>query len=79
TITDFTPQVDQISLAGLLDSIGYTGTNPFNDGYARLTMIAGQLTLQIDADGNGAGAFRTLATLKSVSVSSIDVARDFVW
>jgi hypothetical protein len=79
TITDFTPQVDQISLAGLLDSIGYTGANPFNDGYARLTMIAGQLTLQIDADGNGAGAFRTLATLKSVSVSSIDVARDFVW
>jgi uncharacterized protein len=78
-ITDFTPQEDQISLTALLDSIGYAGANPFNDGYARLIMIAGQVTLQIDADGNGAGAFRTLATLQSVGLGSIDVSRDFVW
>lgn len=79
TITDFTPQVDQISLVSLLDSIGYAGTNPFNDGYARLMMIAGQLVLQIDANGNGPGAYKTLAILKSVSLDDIDLARDFVW
>jgi hypothetical protein len=79
TITDFTPQEDQISLTALLDSIGYNGANPFNDGYARLTVIAGQVTLQIDADGYGAGVYKTLAILNGVQLNTLDVARDFVW
>lgn len=79
TITDFTPQLDQVSLAGLLDSIGYIGANPFNEGYARLTTVGGDLHLQIDADGNGAGVYKTLAILKGVQLNTLDIARDFVW
>ncbi|MDO8962283.1 MAG: ExeM/NucH family extracellular endonuclease [Methylophilus sp.] len=79
SITDFTPQLDQVSLAGLLDSISYTGANPFNEGYARLTTVGGDLHLQIDADGNGAGVYKTLAILKGVQLNTLDIARDFVW
>lgn len=79
TITDFTPQLDQISLAGLLDNIGYAGTNPFNDGYARLAVVGGQLQLQIDSDGSGAGIFKTLAILQGVQSQAINVSRDFIW
>lgn len=79
TITDFTPQIDHISLAGLLDSIGYAGTNPFNDGYARLAVVGGQLHLQIDSDGAGAGSYKTLAILQGVQSQAVNVSRDFVW
>lgn len=79
TITDFIPQIDQINLAGLLDSIGYAGANPFNDGYARLAMVGGRLHLQIDSDGAGAGVFKTLAILQGVQLSAVNVSRDFVW
>lgn len=79
TINDFTPQIDQIDLAGLLDSMGYTGTNPFNEGYARLAVVGGQLHLQIDSDGVGPGIFKTLAILRGVQSQAINVSRDFVW
>ncbi len=80
TINDFTPAVDRIQLNALLQSIGYAGSNPFLDGYARLTVIGGNLTLQIDTDGAaGAAPFRTLAILKSVSLDNVDVVRDFIW
>lgn len=79
TITDFTPQIDQIDLATLLDSMGYAGTNPFNEGYARLAVVGGQLHLQIDSDGVGPGIFKTLAILRGVQSQAINVSRDFVW
>jgi predicted extracellular nuclease len=79
TITDFTPATDRIELTTLLQSLGYAGSNPFADGYARLALVAGQVTLQIDADGAGSATYRTLAILKSVSLANLDVTRDFVW
>lgn len=79
TINDFTPATDRIEITTLLQSLGYAGSNPFADGYARLAVVAGQVTLQIDADGAGAAPYRTLAILKSVSLSNLDVSRDFVW
>lgn len=79
TINDFTPATDRIEINTLLQSLGYAGSNPFADGYARLAVVAGQVTLQIDADGAGAAPYRTLAILKSVSLSNLDVSRDFVW
>ncbi len=79
TINDFTPAIDRIQLTTLLQSIGYTGSNPFADGYVRLAVVAGQVTLQIDADGTGSAPYRTLAILKSVSLGNVDVSRDFVW
>ena len=79
TIIDFTPQIDQIDLATLLDSMGYAGTNPFNEGYARFAVVGGQLHLQIDSDGVGPGIFKTLAILRGVQSQAINVSRDFVW
>jgi uncharacterized protein len=80
TINDFTPATDRIQLTALLQSLGYAGSNPFTDGYARLVIIAGNVTLQIDADGlAGTSPFRTLAIMKAVNIANIDVVRDFVW
>jgi uncharacterized protein len=80
TINDFTPSVDRIQLTNLLQSIGYRGSNPFADGFARLVIISGNVTLQIDVDGStGVAPYRTLAVLKAVNLSSIDLARDFIW
>lgn len=80
TINDFTPATDRIQLTALLQSLGYAGINPFTDGYARIVIIAGNVTLQIDADGlAGTSTFRTLALLKAVNIANIDVVRDFVW
>jgi Ca2+-binding RTX toxin-like protein len=80
TINDFTPATDRIQLTALLQSLGYAGSNPFTDGYARLVIIAGNVTLQIDADGlAGTSPFRTLALLKAVNIANIDFVRDFVW
>jgi hypothetical protein len=80
TINDFTPAIDRIQLTALLQGLGYAGSNPFTDGYARLILVAGNVTLQIDADGlNGASPFRTLAILKSVNLANVDVVRDFIW
>lgn len=79
TINDFTPAIDRIQLTTLLQSLGYAGSNPFADGYARLIVVADNVTLQIDADGAGAAPYRNLAILKSVSLVNLDVTRDFVW
>ena len=79
TINDFTPQIDRISIAELLNSIGYSGSNPFNEGYARYILIGGQLNLQIDVDGTGPALFKTLVVLKSVDLNAVNATRDVVW
>jgi uncharacterized protein len=79
TINDFMPATDRIQLTVLLQSLGYAGSNPFADGFVRLMVVAGQVNLQVDADGPGAAPYRTLAILKSVNLSSINVERDFIW
>ena len=80
TIIDFTPATDRIQLTALLQSLGYAGSNPFADGYARLVINSGNVTLQIDADGPAVTSpFRTLAILKAVNIGNIQVVRDFVW
>lgn len=79
TINDFTPAVDRIQITNLLKTLGYAGTNPFADGYARVVVIGGAANLQIDSDGAGIAPYRTLAILKAVNIANIDVARDFVW
>jgi hypothetical protein len=42
-------------------------------------VVAGNVTLQIDADAAGIAPYRTLAILKSIALANIDVARDFIW
>jgi len=79
TVNDFAPATDRIDLTTLLQGLGLTGGNPFAEGFARVILNAGNVTLQIDADGSGSAPFRTLAILKSVNLSSIIVERDFIW
>ena len=79
TINDFVPATDRIDLRVLLQDLGFSGSNPFTEGFARVILNAGNLTLQIDTDGSGSAPFRTLAILKSVNLGSINVERDFIW
>ena len=79
TVNDFTPAVDKININTLLASIGYAGSNPFADGYARLVNVTGGVSVQIDIDGNGAGVYRPIALLKNLNVLTLNLNRDFVW
>ncbi len=72
-ITDFTPGVDKLDLAGIFQSVGYTGANPVADGY---------LSFAADGAGNTSVLFHTpgqswptlITTLNGVSPSSITAA-----
>lgn len=77
TIVDFTPYADRIQLGGLLNSLGYFGSNAVADGYVRVVDVTGGISLQIDADGAfGPAAFRPLATLKGLTAAQFAPARD---
>ncbi len=79
TITDFSPGHDRIDLHTLLVNIGYSGSNPFLDGYISLSNASGKLLVQLDTDGSGAAKARPLLILNAVSDADIDIARDFTW
>jgi len=70
-ITDFTPGEDQLDITELLQSIGYSGSQPFADGVARWVSVAGGTQLQISA--------RPLVTLRGVTAASLDATRDVRW
>jgi uncharacterized protein len=71
TITDFTPSEDQLDIRELLQSIGYQGAQPFNDGVARWVSVAGGTQLQISA--------KPLVTLKGVTPANLNAQRDVRW
>lgn len=78
TITDFAPGLDRVDLRSLLASIGYTGSNPFNDGWVRVVNGNSGASVQIDADGPGdASGFTPLLTLRALTASQINPTRDF--
>lgn len=80
TITDFAPGQDRVDLRSLLASIGYTGTNPFSDGWARIANGNSGASVQIDADGPGTSfGFTPLVTLRALTAGQIDVTRDFLY
>jgi uncharacterized protein len=80
TITDFTPGEDQLDIVELLQSIGYTGSQPFADGVARWVSVAGGVQLQIDTDGTaGAATAKPLVTLKGLAMNQLDAHRDVRW
>ena len=77
TTTDFTPGQDRIDLRSLLAGIGYTSSDPFNDGWIRIVNSNSGASLQIDADGpSGAASFTPLLTLRGVALSQINTSRD---
>ncbi len=80
TITDFTPGEDQLDIVELLQSIGYTGSQPFADGVARWVSVTGGVQLQIDTDGTaGAATAKPLVTLKGLAMNQLDAHRDVRW
>lgn len=80
TITDFTPGEDQLDIIELLRSIGYNGSQPFADGFARWVNVAGGVQLQIDTDGTGGPATaKALVTLKGLVMNQLDAQRDVRW
>lgn len=77
TITDFVPGEDQLDISGVLRSVGYTGNQPFVDGYARWVRVAGGVQLQIDSDGlQGPATAKPLVVLQGVTLSQLDAQRD---
>jgi predicted extracellular nuclease len=78
TITDFIPAQDRLDLRSLLASIGYTGSNPFADGWLRAIAGNSGVSVQVDGDGpSGAAGFTPLLTLRGLTPSQIDLSRDF--
>lgn len=80
TITDFTPGEDQLDIGALLQSVGYTGGQPFADGVARWVSVTGGTQLQIDTDGTGGTATaKPLVTLQGLAMNKLDAQRDVRW
>ena len=75
TITDFVPGKDFLDLRTLLQSIGYTGTDPVADGYIRFIPSANGTGMQVGAN---ASTFRVFLTLTGVSPGSIVASRDLI-
>jgi Ca2+-binding RTX toxin-like protein len=72
-ITDFNPaEGDRIDVSGLLQTSGYGGSDPFADGYLKLTTDSGgNAQLWSDMNQPGNDGWWLVATLDGVSTSSL--------
>lgn len=72
TITNFDGAHDEIDVSGLLAKSGYTGSDPFADGYLQLTSDTnGNAQLWSDVHQSGNDGWWLVATLDGVSTSSL--------
>ena len=75
-ILDFDPTQDTIDITGVLDSIGYTGDDPFADNVLRLQPLSfggeHHVRLDVDADANYGNGFEQLVFLWDTDLDSID-------
>jgi predicted extracellular nuclease len=78
TVTDFVPGKDRLDLRALLAGLGWTGSDPVADGVVRFAALRDGTSVQIDTDGNGPGAPRSLVTLLGVSPASLSSPRDLI-
>ena len=79
SITDFVPGTDRIDLSLLFVSLGVNPDTALAEGVVRWLASPAGAVLQIDADGSvGAGAPRSLLTLRGVNPSAIVASRDLV-
>lgn len=77
TITDFNTNQDTLVLTDLLDSLGYSGSNPISDGYLQFVSSGANTQVQIDPDGTlTTQGFNLLVTLNNVSSSSLMLGND---
>ena len=70
TVTDFVPTKDYIDLRTLLQSMGYSGSDPVGDGTVKFSAVSGGTSLLI--------AGRPLLTLSGVSPAMLDANRDLI-
>jgi predicted extracellular nuclease len=79
TITDFTPGEDKIVLTALLQSLGYQGADPLNDGIVKFAASGNNTIVYIDADGAGPAAQRALIVVNNVGVANLNNAANFIF
>ena len=80
TITDFIVGADQIVLTDLLDSIGYTGSDAFLDGYIGLKSMGVDTIVQVDTDGvGGSEDFIDLILVSGVNSTELSAMNNFVF
>ena len=78
TITDFVPGADRLDLRQLLANLGWAGVDPVAEGWVRFVALRGSTQVQIDVDGPGPNAFRSLLVLANVAPASLNAARDLI-
>ena len=79
-LMDFEPRVDRISLAALLDSIGYDGDDPIADGFIGFIPRSGSTIVTVDVDGRGgAGRPRSYILVLGVNAVALNDAANFVF
>ena len=78
-ITDFEVGSDKIVLTQLLNSIGYSGSNPINDGYVSFSSQREKTVLLIDADGTGGRRASNLLTVENVDINIFNNSDNFVF
>ena len=81
-LLDFDPNLDQVDVSGLLDTIGYTGSDPFADNILRPIELSfgGSTHVRIDSniDGNYSGDFDQLVFFPHLSLAELDLASNFI-
>jgi hypothetical protein len=72
TITDFSgAQGDLVDVRGMLQASGYTGSDPFTDGYLKITDSAAGAQIWSDVNQPGNTGWWLVATIDGVSTSSL--------
>jgi uncharacterized repeat protein (TIGR01451 family) len=77
-ITDFEVDSDRIVLTQLLDSLGYSGINPIDEGYIKFQSRGNGTMVQIDPDGDGSARARSLVYVENVALTDNN-ANSFVF
>ena len=80
TITDFTVGEDQIVFTGLLERLGYAGSNAIEDGLVQFRSRGSSTVVAIDPDGfEGAAQARNFLTVEGVAPTALNQADNFIF
>lgn len=78
-ISDFEVGSDKFDFTELLDSLGYSGSDSFADGYIAVTNGRGSSLITVDPDGSlGTGRARPFILVEDVAVEDLDNADNFI-
>ena len=80
TITDFAVGSDKLDLAGVLDSVGFSGSNPISAGYVGFTARGVDTLVTLDPDGStGSGRPRDFILVQGVSSNLLNNSENFIF